>query len=69
MKLEIISMRDRSYHVSVCNTTCRDNTEYMDAIEYIENPNTCVVHWVHHLHTLCPPEQKAFSSYEAPQKC
>ena len=55
-KLEIVSLQDKSCHVSIRNTTRRDNTGYVDANECIENPNTCVVHWLYHLRTLCPQE-------------
>ena len=59
-KLELVSLQDKSCHVTVRNTVRRENTGFFDAVECIENPNTCVVHWLHHLRTLCPPEQPYF---------
>ena len=47
-KVEITSLLDKSCEVTIINTTRRDNKEYLDAIECLENDITCVVFWIHY---------------------
>ena len=51
--------------MSVKNPSSYDSTGCWNAIEWIKNKHTCVVHWVQFYGLLYPPDQEQFYSYKA----
>ena len=40
----------------------------MDAVEFVKDHSTCIVHWAQYYRTLCPPGQDRFYCYQASAK-